>query len=582
MSSASSSTKQNIKGNDAMSDEDMDSEQIARLDTEKLARMIAVENLPFNFAEKVSLNDYRITSNPDDDDACYVSRTTVTRTLFKIYRKEKKDLINYLENYRGRVSVCAGIWSDHWNTDSYICVACHYIDDDWNMQKKILAFRIFSELHTENNIYKILKDVFEEYKIDNKIFTIGFDNVFSDTEAIPRLIILCNPYFKYSHSRCELHVLNLCVQKGLELLDNVISPIKKAIHYLWTHPKVMKAWMKFCENKKKRPIRFSRIIPTRWKSIYKLLCKSDEYKELLCDFMICNSTDIILQPEQWNTCTKICQLLKVFNDATDHLSAIYNPTAHLFLFRAISIVTEFEECEKDEQLNPCVQAMKGIWLKYYNKIPMIYLLAMVFDPRIRFDRLSDILSAYYDRLGEDDNYIHAKITEIREIFYSLHSEYLKVYEPKTTVVTPSKRFYKHFLEIMEKEKKKKLEGLGYSSTTFEIGEYLTACLMFADEDCDYDFDVLQWWKKWEKIFPVLSIIAKHILATPVSAVALEQEFYDQKNVLDQRRSCMNPELVEAHFCVEDWTKAGHRQQELNQEEAYLDNNEDSSESIDSN
>ena len=41
----------------------------------------------------------------------------------------------------------------------------------------------------------ILKTNFEEYKINNKIFAIGFDNASNNTVAIPHLINLCNPYF---------------------------------------------------------------------------------------------------------------------------------------------------------------------------------------------------------------------------------------------------------------------------------------------------------------------------------------------------------------------------------------------------
>ena len=45
---------------------------------------------------------------------------------------------------------------------------------------------------------------------------------------------------KFFHVRCACHVLNLCVQDGLKSLDTYISPIRKAISYLWVHPQVRK------------------------------------------------------------------------------------------------------------------------------------------------------------------------------------------------------------------------------------------------------------------------------------------------------------------------------------------------------
>ena len=41
----------------------------------------------------------------------------------------------------------------------------------------------------------MLKIIFEEYKINNKIFSIGFDNASNYIVAIPQLITLCNSYF---------------------------------------------------------------------------------------------------------------------------------------------------------------------------------------------------------------------------------------------------------------------------------------------------------------------------------------------------------------------------------------------------
>ena len=60
----------------------------------------------------------------------------------------------------------------------------------------------------------------------------------------------------------------------------------------------------------------------------------------------------------------------------------------------------------------------------------------------------------------------------------------------------------------------------------------------------------------------MAIIAKQILGTPVSTVAVEQEFSAGENILDPRRSAMSPQSLEIQACVNDWTKAKYRQQEL--------------------
>ncbi|KAK0603915.1 hypothetical protein LWI29_010072 [Acer saccharum] len=77
-----------------------------------------------------------------------------------------------------------------------------------------------------------------------------------------------------------------------------------------------------------------------------------------------------------------------------------------------------------------------------------------------------------------------------------------------------------------------------------------------------EFDLQVWWKSHQQDYPILAIIAKQILGTPVSTVAMEQEFSAGGNILDPRRSAMSPQSLEIQACVDDWTKAKYRQQEL--------------------
>ena len=54
---------------------------------------------------------------------------------------------------------------------------------------------------------------------------------------------------------------------------------------------------------------------------------------------------------------------------------------------------------------------------------------------------------------------------------------------------------------------------------------------------------------------IMTIIAKQILATPVSTVTVQQAFSTKESILGQTRSSMSPDSVEAQTCLDDWTKA---------------------------
>ena len=66
----------------------------------------------------------------------------------------------------------------------------------------------------------------------------------------------------------------------------------------------------------------------------------------------------------------------------------------------------------------------------------------------------------------------------------------------------------------------------------------------------------------------MAMIAKNIFSTSVSTVAVEQEFSAGGNILDEKRSCLTPKALQIQVCVDDWTKAKYRQQEIQQEPTY--------------
>ena len=116
-------------------------------------------------------------------------------------------------------------------------ITCHWVDHEPNLQKRVIAFRVFDERHIAFNIYRLIKIIVEEYGLINKIFAIGFNNAYDNTAFILESGKVCKPTFrgKFFHLKMCLHILNLCVQDDLKQLVDYIKPIRHAFHYLWTH-----------------------------------------------------------------------------------------------------------------------------------------------------------------------------------------------------------------------------------------------------------------------------------------------------------------------------------------------------------
>ncbi|KAK1578790.1 hypothetical protein Q3G72_033151 [Acer saccharum] len=105
--------------------------------------------------------------------------------------------------------------------------------------------------------------------------------------------------------------------------------------------------------------------------------------------------------------------------------------------------------------------------------------------------------------------------------------------------------------------------VGESSTMVgsELTKYIdTDWQSLLSEEESLNFDIMLWWKSHERSLPVLSIMARDILTPPVSTVASESAFSAGGRVLDESRSRLGPDILEAVVCLKDWEDAEQRAQ----------------------
>jgi hypothetical protein len=57
------------------------------------------------------------------------------------------------------VALTLDIWSGNAKED-YISVVCHYVNDDWELQKRVIGLRLIEVRHTGENIAERIAVVF--------------------------------------------------------------------------------------------------------------------------------------------------------------------------------------------------------------------------------------------------------------------------------------------------------------------------------------------------------------------------------------------------------------------------------------
>ncbi|CAN0925746.1 Putative AC9 transposase [Linum grandiflorum] len=79
-----------------------------------------------------------------------------------------------------------------------------------------------------------------------------------------------------------------------------------------------------------------------------------------------------------------------------------------------------------------------------------------------------------------------------------------------------------------------------------------------DDDDDHNeiqVDILKWWSTYGLAYPILSEIARDVLAIPISSVASESAFSMGGRLMNSFRSSLAPNMLEAIVCAEDWLRS---------------------------
>uniref|UniRef100_M1DL36 Fatty oxidation complex alpha subunit n=1 Tax=Solanum tuberosum TaxID=4113 RepID=M1DL36_SOLTU len=198
--------------------------------------------------------------------------------------------------------------------------------------------------------------------------------------------------------------------------------------------------------------------------------------------------------------------------------------------------------------------MKEKFDKYWGdteKMNKMVFIPCVLDPRHKFSTLGFALKKMFGEKGA------AVEIGVRTYMESLFNEYTKPISndkngqcSSTEVDTSDSRSVGRLGNFFE-ELQKHTSQRGGASSKSELVKYL-------DEEIEVgksDFDVLLWWKVNSPRFPLLSEMARDVLAIPVSSVASECAFSTGGRILDSFRSSLTPKLVQALVCLQDWLRS---------------------------
>jgi hypothetical protein len=526
---------------------------------------IIMHEYPFNIAEHEYFVDFIKSLRPNFP---IKSRVTVRKEILGIYLEEKNKLYECLKFVKSRICATMDMWTSNQNK-GYMCVTLHWIDDNWRIQKRIANFIHVEGRHTGVKLSETFTTCLLNWFVEKKMFSLSLDNASANEVAVKDVIcelkkhgpLLCDGLF--FHARCANQIMNLIAKDGLQEIATTIQNIRLFVISVKNSTVQWEEFLKCaseCELDTTRGL--STDCCTRWNATYMMLRDALYYKKA---FQRLTSKErrkyesICPLPEQWEKASKVCMCLKKFSDLTNLFSGILYPTANLFYrgFCKIKLLLTSWSRGNDTMVKNMAASMNTKFDKYWKKSNTALAVASFLDPRFKTIIVHFYMKKFYGDL------LQVKFDEFLSTIMTMYDFYVAAAPPPNSNAPQSSN--EPAVEEDANDFDSELDKYLYKKQTNQsqivgndLEKYLAGEPLLLDKASENTFDILLWWKDNADVYPVLSLLARDVLAMQVSTVASEYAFSAGGRVIDPYRSRLDPEIVEALICTKDWIAAARK------------------------
>ncbi|XP_031266691.1 zinc finger BED domain-containing protein RICESLEEPER 2-like [Pistacia vera] len=266
-----------------------------------------------------------------------ITRTALKQHCVTVYEIQKKKLVNLLKSIN-KISLTTDIWNSSNQKLEYMVLTGHFIDNDWKLQKCVLNFVHIPAPRPGVEIVAVIHKCLIEWGIENKVFSISVDNASSNDAAIKILRenlgrnkkLMCGG--RLFHVRCAAHILNLMVQDELSQIKPIIQDMRDCILYVKQSETRVIMFLEIVHMLQLPKRKLILDCKTRWNSTYEMLALAIQYRDVFPMLVqLDNNFTCALIDEDWEKLEKVCEILEVFNLATNVISGSEFPTFNLFL-----------------------------------------------------------------------------------------------------------------------------------------------------------------------------------------------------------------------------------------------------------
>uniref|UniRef100_A0A8D0G2D8 BED-type domain-containing protein n=1 Tax=Sphenodon punctatus TaxID=8508 RepID=A0A8D0G2D8_SPHPU len=536
---------------------------IAQQMTSVVAKMLAVDMLPFSFVENAGFQEVMSVAVPrwKVPSRVYFAKTAIPE-LYAIVHKSVRDA---MENCEGdAIHLTIDMWTSGQQV-KYFSVTAHWVccnsSGRLERQHATLALCAFEKSHTAANILRRLREIKKEW-LDPLKLVVGC--VVTDNE---QNIVKAVRDGAFRGVVCMAHCLNLVVRDFLER-DEAVKDLLSRSRRLCTH------FHHSCASRRiLRDIQASlslplqhlvQEVPAEWNSTFHMLERLYGQRQAVQAFYlrgpksVQSDSAMHISPQQWQLMGDLLEILRPFEDSTELISqedaslSQVMPLFHLLVHRVSTLLAVFQASDNSHATSlaslmlECLREnrhLDNMWQRQHCQV------ATALDPR--FKRTVEAVLP-----GNKDAALEHLQGEVWRLVAQSHRKRMEAdtgaedtvasthHPPTTPLQTTARKRTWDFLEELNLMPAASVSGGQHAPVAETVAKAMYKEFLADDSLVHRDQDPLLYWQDKREKWPALYHVAVTHLGCPPSTVLSKRLFNCISYIVGNRRMSLSSANLE--------------------------------------
>ena len=426
------------------------------------------------------------------------------------------------------------ITTDLWTSRSkhaYIGITIHYLTNQFILRNHLLATKEFSDSHTAENLAEILQRLLSEWKLSR-------DAVSAVTTDNGSNIVLAIDMAGWVRLSCFSHTLQLSVERAMAMpeITKILARCRRLVSHFNHSSKSSYLLKEKQQNLNHKQHNLVQDVATRWNSAYYMVRRVLEQQQPLCATLLeLKKGDLMPSDSEFSIMEKYVVVMKPLVEITEVIGAeqwvtisALRPLLHKLLH--IHLIAKSTDSKMESALKNTIRS--DLQNRYVDDA-LVFLTKVAFlDPRFK-------MLGFLNSSERED-----VISQVKEEAIALAESVMEQDDSDNAQTSSGTQQTKGEHKLMKllgdvvqgSTEDQQLTITPFQKASIEINRY--------NGEVVTELNPLCWWKENLHKYPLLSRLARKYLCIPATSVPTERAFSSAGNIVNAKRSCLQPDSVE--------------------------------------